>query len=361
MGIQLSYLNAFSSSIFIVLLLSACNSDVPTDDSKPETLVRPAKLIEVSQASTDQFLNYPAVIKSSQLKSLYFEVGGKLNELPVIEAQQVKKGDVLAKLDQRDLQATLASAKAQYENANIEYQRGVRLLKENAISKSQVEERKSKRNVSKSSLDTAQKALQDSVLIAPYDGTIAKVSIAKQQVVQAGKPVIDILGKGGLEAAINLPSSILARVDKDKAPATDSYIVLDAKPDLQVPATFKEAALQADAASQTYAVTFTFDAPEDLVVLPGMNAVVWFRDPSRSSTNASKIAIPLTAIATDGDQKYVWVVDSDAMTVSKRNIEAEKDVGTRIGVISGLDAGETIVSAGISALSEGMKVSRWSK
>ena len=356
-----SCFTGFYLILISVFLLAACDSEPPPAENKTEVLVRPAKLIEVNQTHDNTFLNYPAVIKSQQLSSLYFEVGGMVNELPVIQAQQVKKGDVLAKLDQRDLLAKLASTKATYNNANTEYQRGLRLLKADAISKSKVGERKSNRDVAKSNVETAEKALQDSVLIAPYDGSIAKVYIKIRQVVQAGKPVIDILGKdAGLKAIINLPSSILAK-SGGREPTTDSYIVLDAAPDRQIPVIFKEAALQADAASQTYEIVFTFEAPEDVIILPGMNGVVWLRDPTRSTSDINRIRIPLTAIATDGDQKYVWVVDQNTMTVSKRNVVIETNVGTMIGIISGLKPGESIVATGISALSEGMKVSKWSK
>lgn len=344
-----------------ILLLAACDSGTTSTEQKKEVLVRPAKLIQIGQTDSNEYLNYPAVIQSQQLSVLTFEVGGMLNELLVLEAQLVQKGDVLARLDQRDLKAKLNSARAQFENADAEYQRALKLIKEDAISRSVLEERKSKRDVNKSQLETAQKALQDSVLIAPYSGAIAKVSIEKQQIVQPGKPAITLLGKEGLEARINLPSSIIAKATKQNKPSTDSYLVLDTAADLRIPAMFKEVSLEADAASQTYEVIFSFENPKGINVLPGMNAVVWFKDPSKSASASSELSIPLTAIGIDGDEKYVWVVDISSMTVSKRTIETEQDVGTRIAVINGLKPGETIVSAGISALSEGMKVSRWSK
>ena len=65
----------------------------------------------------------------------------------VIEAQKVTKGEMLAKLDQRDLLTQLKSARAQFKNANIEYQRTLRLIKQDAISSCKLEERKSKRDV----------------------------------------------------------------------------------------------------------------------------------------------------------------------------------------------------------------------
>jgi RND family efflux transporter MFP subunit len=348
-------------AVFMTFLLVACDSGTPPPEKKTETLVRPAKLIEVGQANNNNFLNYPAVIQSRQRSVLSFEVGGMLKELTVIEAQRVKKGEVLAKLDQRDLLAKLTSARAQFKNANTEYQRALRLIKQDAISSSKLEERKSTRDVNKSQLKTAEKALQDSVLVAPFSGAIAKVSIKKRQIIQPGESAITILGKQGLEAKINLPSSILAKAGRQEKTATDSYLVLDAAPDRQIPVLFKEASLDADEATQTYAVTFAFDKPEGLIILPGMNAVVWFKDPSKSNANLSKLSIPLTAIAIDGEQKYVWVVDKGSMKVSRRNIVIEVGVGANLNITSGLEAGEMIVAAGISSLSEGMKVRAWSK
>ncbi len=356
-----SCFTGFSLILSCVFLLASCDSEPASSENKTEVLVRPAKLIEVGLTNSADFLNYSAVIKSQQSSTLSFEVGGVLKELLVVEAQQVKQGDVLAKLDQRNLQTKLKSTRAQYDNANTEYQRAVRLMKEDAISRSVLEERKSQRDVNKAQLDTAEKALQDSVLIAPYDGNISKVHLKNRQAVQAGAEAISIIGRGKLEATINLPSSIIAKAGKPKSPANDSYIILGSAPDLRIPATFKEASLEADAASQTYEVVFAFDTPEDLVILPGMNAVVWFRDPTKSTSGTNKIRIPLTAVATDDDQKYVWIVDQNTMMVSKRNIVIEANVGTMIAVNSGLKSGENIVASGISALSEGMKVSQWSK
>ncbi len=360
MQIKLPYFRQLSLSLFTAFLLTACDAKAPISQTQTEPEVRLAKLFTVTLSTSNDFLNYPAVINSQKLSKLSFEVGGVLKELMVVEAQKVKKGEILAKLDQEDLQAKLKSAQSQYKNSDTEYKRALRLIKEDAISKSKFEERKSKRDVSKSSLEIAQKALKNSLLIAPYDGSISKVSIKKQQIVQAGESAIDILGKGGMEAKINLPSSIIAKSKAQKEHATDSYIILDASPDLHIPILFKEASLEADASSQTYEVTFTFDAPNDLIILPGMNAVVWFKDPSIGTT-AKKITAPLTAIASDGDKKYVWVVDKNSMSVSKKSVVIESDVGTNVSILNGLEEGDTIVSAGVSFLSEGIKVTPWSK
>ena len=160
---------------------------------------------------------------------------------------------------------------------------------------------------------------------------------------------------------INLPSSIIAGAKEQKGPRTSSYLTLSVAPDRRIPALYKEATLDADATSQTYEVTFTFKAPKDLNVLPGMNATIWFKNPTESISETPKVSVPLTAIVTDGEQKYVWVVNRESMVVTRRNITLEDGIGANLNVSSGLELGETIVAAGVASLSEGMKVRLWAK
>lgn len=361
MQIGSTYLSRLALATVMMFLLAACDSGTSTSDNKTNSLIRPAKLLVVGRTESEDVLSFPAVIRSQQLSTLSFEVSGTLKELLVVEAQQIQQGDVLAKLDHRDLQTKLKSARSQFDNANAEYQRAVRLMEEDAISRSLLEQRKSQRDVNQSQFESAEKALQDSVLVAPYSGYIAKISVQKQQAVLAGEPAISILGVGGLEASINLPSRIMAVARAGGNSDVSPYLVLEVAADRRIPIQFKEASLEADTTSQTYEITFTFDAVDGLNILPGMNATVWFKNPEKWAGGSVEVTVPLTALMTDGGQQYVWVVNSDSMVVTRRNVTLEEGVGADLRVSSGLEPGETIVAAGVSSLSEGMKVRPWFK
>lgn len=353
-----------SGSILFALIISislvACNSEPPIAEQSAKDLVRPVKLFTVGGVKSDGFLNYPAVIQSRQSSTLAFQVGGVLKEVLVIEAQQVEKGQVLAKLDQRDYLAQLNSIRAQFNNAETEYRRAERLITEQAISRSVLDQRKSQFEISRAQLDTAQKAIDDTLLLAPFSGNVATVAIEVSQNVQPGEAAISILGDGGLEAKINIPSYILAHAKESEEREGAAYLILDADQDIRIPARFKSVALEADPASQTFEVIFAFEAPKNLNVLPGMNATVWFLDPAQSNSASAAISVPLAAIATDNGDKFVWVVDQQAMTVAKRKVNIQSGIGSQLNVLSGLQEGETIVAAGVSYLAEGMKVRAWS-
>ncbi len=350
----------YSLSIYvtILMLLTACGPKV-TEEIQ-EQVVRPVKLLVIQETNDHDLRRYPAIIEAATSRDLSFQVGGLLQELPISEAQEIQEGDLIAKLDQRDFKNNLDSAKAQFEIAEEEYQRAVRLAKEDAIARSALEQRKSQRDVAKAQLDSAEKALSDSVLRAPFTGVVAKVPAQKLQAVQPGSPIATIIEKDGLQAIVNAPASLVAQANN----RTDKkgFVLLDAAPAERIPAEFKEITLEADPTSQTFAITFSFQPPENLIILPGMNATMELSSfMNEAEGNNKKVEVPLGAVLSDGEKQYVWVVDTDMMTVSRREIVVDDSIGETILIKEGLKPGETIAGAGASYLAEGMQVRPWIK
>jgi RND family efflux transporter MFP subunit len=352
---------AFVFSISLFLLTSCGNKD---GDEVREPAVRPVKLITISGASDLQTARYPAVLDAAQTADLSFQVGGLIADLAVTDSQKVQAGDVIASLDQRDFQSQVTSARAQFENAEEEYQRAVRLSQADAIARSVLEQRKSQRDVAKSQLDTAEKALADTVIRAPFTGVIAQTPASARQTISAGQIVATLIGTENLagagiaEATVNVPASVIAR--SQEAGNRSAFVLLDAAPDTRIEATFKSASLLADSTTQTYAVTFTFDPPGKLVVLPGMHATLELSEARRTSdSQLQRVSVPLSAILSDGTARYVWIVDQASMTVSKREVTISDGIGESAVVTEGLALGETIATAGASYLAEGMQVRPW--
>lgn len=336
------------------ILLSACGQKEVAETSEP--VVRPIKLLIIEEASDQRSRSYPAIVQAATSRDLSFSVGGLIVEIPVKEAQQIKVGDVIARLDTRDFQTKFNSAKAQFDNAEDEYQRSVRLAAGDAIAKSALDQSESQRDVAKATFNAAEKALNDSVLRSPIAGVVSIVSASTSQNITAGTSVATVISVDGLQATINLPASVMATIES----RTDrkAVVILDAAPSDQIVATFKEITLEADAATQTFGMTFTFDRPENTIVLPGMSATVVLSS-SGSGGASVGVAVPLGSILSDGADQYVWVVDSDSMKVSKRAVTLGNSVGETVVVQDGLTAGETVAAAGAAYLSEGMQVRPW--
>jgi RND family efflux transporter MFP subunit len=299
------------------------------------------------------------VISATQQSDLSFQVGGLINELPVNESDTVEPGAIIARLDARDFESNVNSARASYTNAEDEYQRAARLREQDAIAQSVLEQRQSQRDVARAQLESAEKALQDSVLRAPYAGVVASVPVRRLQTVSAGTSIATVISLELLDATINLPASVIAQVPTREERGV--VVLLEAASGQEIEATFREASLVADATSQTYAVTFSFSPPDNLLVLPGMNAIVVLHSTGSTKASSTSVAVPLAAVQSDGNGQFVWRVDPTTMTVSKQPVGIEQGIGETVIVTTGLASGDQIVGAGAAYLADGMQVTPWTE
>jgi RND family efflux transporter MFP subunit len=335
--------------------VSACAPEV---EAPQDNAARPAVFYMVEASSNLRRSEFPAVVSASRSTQLAFEVGGRVEALNVVESSQVKQGDVIAQINQQDYINKVTQARSEYQNAESEYQRARRLAEQNAIATNVVESRKAQRDIAQAGLDTAQKALDDTTLRAPYDGNISTVSVKQFQNVQPLE-IVATLQSDGVEAIINVPARIVAFSQQFTPVSTN--VVLDVAPDIAIPATFKEASTEADPNTQTYEVRFSFEPPEDLIILPGMTATVRTEAQAASGfdDDEDRVSVPRAAIVAEGEIRFVWVVDPDSMQVEKRTVTIDEGLGDVLSVSAGLETGEIIVAAGGSFLHEGMQVRPW--
>jgi membrane fusion protein, multidrug efflux system len=115
-----------------------------------------------------------------------------------------------------------------------------------------------------------------------------------------------------------------------------------------------EFSTQADAGTQTYQARLSVVVPEGVTALAGMVGKVRITAPDGGSAS---ISAPVTALATTPEgAAFVWVVDPASNAVSARPVGTGKMAGDQVAITSGLEAGETIVTAGVSRLSDGLVI-----
>ena len=342
------------STLFLsVAFLSVVGcSDEP--EAPLEAPVRPAKLMVVAPSENTRTISLPAVIDASATADLAFQVSGLLKSVAVREGETVAKGAEIARLDQRDLRNELVTAQANYGAAKTDFQRAERLIVEDAISRAVYDQRKTRRDVTRAALDAARKKLDDSVLHSPFAGVVADLHVEAHQNVAPQQVVATLQTTGAAEAVVQVPATLVA--NSGRVEPLQTVVVIDAVPDRPIPATFHSSATRADPSARTFEVRFAFTPPPGLVILPGMTGSV------RSTVaiaGAAPVTAPIEAILSEADARYVWVVDTDSMTVSRRAVTLGAGVGDMLPVRAGLAAGETIVSAGVSQLHEGMRIRRY--
>ena len=319
-------------------------------------VMRTAKLIEIVPSKDIEVFRFPAVISAFDSSVVTFQVPGLLQDIQVKEGEDVGKGQVLARIDQRDYKTALQSAQAQYDNASLEYERAKRLIESDAISRSVLEQRESQRDIAKANFTRSQKALNDTVLRAPFNGVVADVHIKNFETAVAGQPIMTLQSNGLSQALVQVPASVV--VNSEQINLLDVYLSLDADPTLKLPAELSENLAIADQATQTIEARFTFTPPKKLVILPGMTGTLngQYNYITDSTGQVQHPIVPISAVQSEAGKTYVWLVDSETMSVSKQAVTVQPGVSNAVVVSGGLSVGDVIVGAGGHYLSEGATV-----
>jgi RND family efflux transporter MFP subunit len=347
---------------FLFVSLTACSQPEPPP---PPEVARPAKLFTV--VGPDEFMmrSFPGEVQASDEANLAFRVSGKLVEFPANRGILVNQGDLLARLDPSDYQADVNQAQAQYDLAVAQFDRAAELVGRQLISQAEYDQRLALKKVRKSDLTRATNNLDYTQLFAPFDGVVARRLSENFESVAAGHVVLILQTKQMIDVIVDLPESIVARVERVRAKRKTKPVQVrfGSTSDRTYTAHYKEHETNADPATLTFKVTFSLPTPDDLNVLPGMSATV-IADLSGlfSEETAGVTLVPIEAVFSaeeeplDADRRQVWIVDPDSMRTTRRDVKVGPLTGQNIAILEGLDAGELIVAAGVNAVQEGMWV-----
>jgi RND family efflux transporter MFP subunit len=338
-----------------VFALSACDQAPATD--APTEPVQPAKIVKAQSAHFNAMRRFPGVTEATQRAQLAFRVGGQLESLPAQPGMTFSSGDVLAQLDQSVYRNNLADRQAKYDLAKSQYHKVSALLAQNYTSDSAVEEAEANMRAAKAALDDARDNLEYTTLKAPFNGIVAHVATENYQTVAPNQVVLELQSADTLDVRYSVPESLLGRIKPTLNPAdVCAQVSFNAYPDHSYRACFKEYETKPDPVTRSYSVVHTMARQQDFPALPGM-AVTVDLDLTQflANGNASGVLVPIEAVFESAGQAFVWRVGQNQQ-VQKVAVAVGPVQGDYLYVLSGLQAGDSVVAAGVSYLHEGDKV-----
>ena len=356
----MNYFNCRTLKLVLPALVIALSSCDQTVEEQVAEKIRPVKTVVIGDPGIGGERRLPGRIESARRVELAFRVAGTLKELPVREGDEVTAGAVIAQLDDADFKTAFDDRNAVFERTSADYKRAQELVKDGFISRVDFDKVESDFKSAQAALRQAKLDLSYTTLKAPFSGSVAQRYVQNFEQVKAKQPVIALRDLNLLDVKFNVPENLIIRLTEEGVDeeATDVpvYAVFDAAPDKRFWLSYKEAATRADPATQTFEVTYTLPAPDELEVLPGMTTTVTV-DLTRYLDSGSVFTVPVASVVADpGLAPKVWVVNTDTMTVSSREVEVGLMEGNAIRVLSGLTGGERVVTAGAPFLVEDMKV-----
>ncbi|MEX0805542.1 MAG: efflux RND transporter periplasmic adaptor subunit [Candidatus Binatia bacterium] len=358
-------------SIVVLVLLAGIIFFGNVFTSGFEVQLAPASLSSPSQANA--VLTASGYVVARRKAAVASKGTGRLVFLGVEEGDQVKKGQTIARLEDADVVAArerarqnLRLAEADLHEAKTNYQRMRILLKQNAIAQAEydVAEARFKRVVA--SIDVARFALQEAAvaventrIIAPFDGTVLKKNADVGEIVaplagavSSRAAVVTIADMSSLEVDADVSEANITRV----APGQQCEITLDAYPQQRYPGFVTKIVPTADRAKATVMVKIRFKE-YDKRVLPEMSAKITFLRLGYELNAANSkplLTVPAAAVATRGGRRVVYQVKEE------RAVEVPVSTGqTLAGLLeikSGLNEGDKVVAKVDDQIQDGVKV-----
>ena len=316
----------------------------------------------IAPAGLGSVREFAGEVRARTESRLSFRVGGKLVRRPVDVGDAVKVGRVLAQLDPVDLRlgqdaagAALTSAIANHEQTVADVKRFKNLHEQGFISAAELERRQTALTAAKAQLEQArvQAGMQShqaayATLVADAPGVITGVDAEPGAVVAAGTPVLRLAHDGSRDVVFAVPEDQVS----DLRPLAGKPGSLKVKlwgQDADLPATVREVSAAADPVTRTFQVKG--DLGEARVRL-GQTAVVFMEMPKAMGVTR----VPLTAVMEVQGKTSVWLVDKTSMTVKPQPVQVAGAEGNNVLVSSGLQPGQTVVTAGVHVLTPGQKV-----
>lgn len=359
-------------TIAVLLLVAVALAIKQWLDPGVEVQIATATLTSPSQA--DAVLTASGYVVARRKAAVASKGTGTLVYLAVEEGDRVKKGQVIARLDDSDVMATLRRARenlrvaeADLDEARKNYERMRAVIEKRAVSQADYDaaEARYKRVVStieaaKYGVREAEVAVENTRIIAPFDGTVLKKNADVGEIVaplagaaSSKAAVVTIADMSSLEVDADVSEANITRVAAEQ----NCEITLDAYPQHRYPGYVSNIVPTADRAKATVMVKIKFKE-YDQRVLPEMGAKVTFLAPgTRADAMTVKplLTVPAAAVAARDGRAVVFQVKEN------RAVEVPVTTGRRIGnaieITGGLKEGDRVINKADDRIKNGTKVS----
>lgn len=340
----------------LIFLFTACKKGAK------EEMIRAVKIQEINSMQDENFnIDFPAQISPSQKTVLAFKYAGKIKSINFESGDFVKKGQVIAIIDDTDYKVNLdafskkyEAAKAVAQNAEQQFARAETLYKGDALAKKDYDNALMQRNVAISTfkeasagLQNARNTLNDTKIVAPYDGYIDKKVVDVGTVVPEGAPVVSFISNEITDISVNASVRDIEYIKN-----AENINFKDSTSDKIYNLKIKSIAQNPDSINLTYPVVFTFsELSENDKFLSGQTGTVTIVVKNKGK---EEILIPINAVFEDkGSNVYLFKDGKAVKTPIELGELRETD---KISVVKGLKTGDKVIVAGVSKLADGDKV-----
>ncbi len=348
-------------AVAVILYITGCSEE------KAKEHIRPVRTITVQPTNAIAKYTFNGIARSDIAAKLSFRVNGTVKRVFVRAGQKVKKGDVIAELDNsyfklkvNEIKASLKDAQARLANAKSYYARIKQLYINRSSSLSQLDNARTSKESAyanykamKNRLEQAKLRLTYTKLKAPISGVVSEIMVHKGENVSSGMPIATISSTRNIEVPVSVPGSL---IDNIKLGQT-AWVRFDA---LKKKKRFKAKVVEVSTTSNIRTTTFPVVVrllKRSSKIRPGMSASVDFT--FHNDGKKEIYIVPVYALLEDGKGNYLFVVENigGGIGVIKRvDVKRGKLVGDGVVITQGLYKDARVLTAGMHKVQENQKV-----
>lgn len=328
---------------------------------------------KISPAESNAVLTASGYVVAQRKASVASKATGRLIYLGVVEGDTVKKGQIIARLEDNDVKAALDQAKANLElnkstlqDTKNNYERQEKLYKMGGTTKVELDaaEAAYKKNlaaidVAKAQVQAEEVALENTLIRAPFDGTVLTKDADVGEIVSplgasstSRAAVVTIADMSSLQVEADVSESNIQRIKAGQ----DCEITLDAYTDVRYAGYVAKIVPTADRSKATVLVKVAF-RKYDSKVLPEMSAKVLFLNQEGENTSLTEkpfLAVPFTAVRKKDGKEYVYKVQDDKAVETE--VKTGRIAGNYTEIVSGLEEGDKVISKVTEQIADGTKI-----
>ena len=300
----------------------------------------------------DHFLELQGDVKTKQNVLIYPEMAGTLQRVYVKEGQRVKKGQLLAAIDDGGMSSQVSQLKTQAELAKTTFERQKRLWEQKIGSEIQYLQAKSSYEATENAVKQAQSQLGKSTIRAPFSGIIDDV-IKDQGTVVApgpGAEVFRIVNLSDMFITVDVPENNLGGISKGKEAKVYFPVLGDT-----VISKIRQTGNFINPSNRAFSVEIPVPNKKGNIK-PNLSARVSLNDYS----NDNAILIPQGIISENADgEQYVYVAsepNENKAVATRRIIQTGKTQGSLVEALSGINDGDLLIKEGARTVKEGQNV-----
>jgi RND family efflux transporter MFP subunit len=355
-------INKLSILFLVIIAFSSCGEEKKGEDK----VVRPIKYQEVGTLGGENERTFSGTSRTDEVVNLSFRSGGIITVFDVRLGQNVKKGQLLAKLDNvqsrlnyENAVSSLNSAASQMNTTKLSLNRLRSLYEKGSSSLSDYEAAKNSFRTAQASHESAKRTVaiqRDQInygfLYAPANGIIASIGTEVNENISTGQVVAVLNVSGDMEIGLGLPESVINNVNQNMEVAI-SFSSIGEK---IFNGKISEVSPSVDSNTSTYPVKIKVIDPSD-DIKSGMAANVTFNF-GNGNADADIIVVPTKSVGEDDKGNFVFIVEENngSGIVKKQHVIIGNLTSQGFEIKTGLEKGQKIATAGLQTLLDGQEV-----